>query len=81
MHTDVIYDADLQMSRVNNCVKFINRSKTFYIIPIVFISYFLANKILRGIICTRIIKHNIIDYFMKEEDKTIFFITQFGPKI
>ena len=44
---------------------------THFILSVVFISYFLANKILRGIICTRIIKHNI-DYFMKEEGKTIF---------
>ena len=46
MHTDVIYDADLQMSWVNNCIKFIEAKP--FILSFVFISYFLESKILRG---------------------------------
>ena len=75
MHTDVIYDADLQMSWVNNCVKFIGAKH--FILPIGFISYFLANKILSGIICTGIQYYR---HSMKEEDKTIFSLHNLAQK-
>ena len=78
MHTDVIYDADLQMSWVNNCVKF--KQAKHFILPIVFILYFLANKTLRGIICARI--PNQTQYyrlFYEERKQNHFFIIQFGP--